>query len=149
MGGDLDDRPKRQTGTSSFDVNASLFVLPTEMRNPGILPRLWPSLPLDRVYREGFVLSLSPIRKYLGSYGPTECVFESLEILKSRYLVNRKRTSVAGTILYHRYHDSPERMSLLVQFVEWLAAFYGVRIVTLQEIYQVLHPESEYSWSIA
>ena len=92
---------------------------------------------------EEISVSLSPIRKYLGSYGSTECVFESLETLKSQYLASRKRTSVVGIVLHHRYHASPERMSLLVQFVEWLAAFDGVRFMTLQDIYQVLHPESE------
>ncbi len=87
-------------------------------------------------------VSLSPIKKYLGSHEATECVFESLETLKSQYLVGRKRTSVVGVVLHHRYHGSPEGMSLLVQFVEWLAAFNGVRVRTLHDIYQVLHPAS-------
>ncbi len=85
-------------------------------------------------------ISLSPIKKYLGLHGSTECVFESVETLKSRYLTSRKRTPVVGIVLHHRYHGSPDRMSLLAQFVEWLAALDGVRFMTLQDIYQVLHP---------
>ncbi len=85
-------------------------------------------------------VSLSPIKKYLGPHGSTECVFESLETLKSQYLASGKRTPVVGIVLHHRYHAGPDRMSLLVQFVEWLAALDGVRFMTLQDIYQLLHP---------
>ena len=66
--------------------------------------------------------SISPIKKYLGPHGSTECVFESLETLKSKYLAARKRTQVVGIILHHRYHAGAGRMALLMQFVEWLVA---------------------------
>lgn len=98
----------------------------------------YPGSDLDEIS-----ISLSPIRKYVGPHGSTECVFESLETLKSQYLASRKRTSVIGIVLHHRYHASPERMSLLVQFVEWLAAFDGIRFSNLHDIYQGLHPVSE------
>ena len=84
--------------------------------------------------------SLSPIKKYVGPHGGTECVFESLETLKTQYLISTKRTPVVGIVLHHRYHAGPERMSLLVQFMESLAALNDVRFMTLHDIYGVLQP---------
>ncbi len=84
-------------------------------------------------------VSLSPIKKYLGPHGSTECIFETLGTLKSQYLAATGRTQVVGIVLHHRYHASSEGMSLLVQFVEWLAALDGVRFMTLRGVYQVLH----------
>lgn len=89
--------------------------------------------------------SISPIKKYIGPHGSTDCIFQSLETLKSQYLVSRKRTSVVGIILHHRYHAGPERMSLLIQFVEWLAGIDGLRFMTLHDIHQDLHPASAQS----
>ncbi len=98
----------------------------------------YPGTNLDEIS-----VSLSPIKQYLGAYPSTECVFISLEILKSQYLAGRKKTSVVGIVLHHRYYASPESMSLLRQFVEWLTAFDEIRFMTLQNIYRVLHPASE------
>lgn len=86
--------------------------------------------------------TISPIKKYIGPHGSTECVFQSLETLKSQYLASSKRTPVVGIILHHRYHAGTERMSVLVQFIEWLAEMDGVRFMTLHDIYQTLHPAS-------
>jgi hypothetical protein len=97
----------------------------------------YPGSSLDEIS-----VSLSPIKKYLGPHGSTECELESFETLKAKYLACRKSTPVVGIILHHRYHANPDRISLLVQFVEWLAAFDGTRFMTLKDIYQVLHPTS-------
>lgn len=89
---------------------------------------------------EEISVSLSPIKRYLGPYPSTECVFESIEALKSQYTNHMKKTQVVGVVLHHRYHSSPDHMLLLAQFVEWLTALDGVRFMTLKSIYQVLHP---------
>lgn len=96
--------------------------------------RTYPGSSLDEIS-----VSLSPIKKYVGPHGSTECVFESLETLKSQYLASRKRTSVVGIVLHHRYHASPGQLSLLANLVEWLAALAGAGFMTLRDIYQVLH----------
>ncbi len=97
----------------------------------------YPGTRLDEIS-----VSLSPIKKYLGPHGSTECLFETLGTLKSQYLAAMRRTPVVGIVLHHRYHASPDRLTLLAQFVQWLAAFDGVRFMTLRDIYQVLHPAS-------
>jgi hypothetical protein len=98
----------------------------------------YPGTSLDEIS-----VSLSPIKKYVGPHGSTECVFESIEALKSQYLTSRNRTPVVGIVLHHRYHASPDRMSVLRQFVEWFAELDGVRFLTLHDIYQSLHPARE------
>lgn len=88
-------------------------------------------------------VSLSPVKKYLGAHGSTECVFETLETLQAQYLACRKRTPVVGIVLHHRYHAGSDRLSQLIQFVEWLAAFNGISFMTLHDIYTLLHPVGE------
>ncbi len=98
----------------------------------------YPETSLDEIS-----VSLSPIKKYLGSYPSTDCVFEPIDNLKSQYLASAKSTPVVGIVLHHRYYISSERASQLFQFVEWLAACDGLRFMTLGEIYQNLHPSGE------
>lgn len=98
----------------------------------------YPGCSLDEIS-----ISLNPVKKNPGSVGSSECVFKTFETLKSQYLISRKRTPVVGILLHHRYYADPDRMSLLVQFVEWLTAVDGVRFMTLEDIYQVLHPASQ------
>lgn len=100
--------------------------------------RNYPGSGLDEIS-----VSISPIKKYFGPHGSTECAFESLETLKLQYLASKKRTRVVGIVLHHRYHAGPERMYVLMQFVEWLAAFPDVSFMTLRDINQVLHHSSE------
>ncbi len=104
----------------------------------------YPGCNLDEIS-----VSVSPIRRYLGPHGSTECAFESLETLKSQYLASTKRTPVVGIVLHHRYHAGPDRMSLLEKFVEWLTAIEDVQCVTLRDIYQILHRTSSQSQRIA
>jgi hypothetical protein len=89
---------------------------------------------------EEISVSLSPIRKYLGGHASMQCEFESVGTLRTQYSASRKRTPVVGIVLHHRYHANPDGMSLLVQFVDWLAAFEGARFMTLRDISRVLHP---------
>ncbi|MBN1569575.1 MAG: polysaccharide deacetylase family protein [Acidobacteria bacterium] len=96
--------------------------------------RPYPGSNLDEIS-----VSISPIKKYFGPHGSTDCAFESLETLKSQYLASSKRTPVVGIVLHHRYHAGPDRMSTLAKFVEWLSALDGVRFMTLQNIHQSLH----------
>lgn len=88
-------------------------------------------------------VSISPIKQYLGPHGTTKCIFESLEMLKSQYLLSRKRTPVVGIVLHHRYHADPERMSLLLQFVDWLTESNRIRFMTLKDIYLILSQTNE------
>lgn len=79
-------------------------------------------------------VAISPIRKYLQSQNGTTCEFHSTEDLKRIFRVCRRQSPVVGVVLHHRFHESPENLNRLSEFVAMLRAEPDVEFTSLAEI---------------
>lgn len=78
--------------------------------------------------------SFSLIKKYKDE--GTEADFYSLEQLKLKAAEYLRKAPTVGIVLHHRYHNTPEKLKLLEDFVVWLKSQKGIEFVTQEEIYK-------------
>ena len=62
--------------------------------------------------------SISLIKKYIDE--ETEALFYSLDELKTLAIKYLNNSQTVGIVLHHRYHNSHEKLELLISFIEWL-----------------------------
>jgi peptidoglycan/xylan/chitin deacetylase (PgdA/CDA1 family) len=79
-------------------------------------------------------VSISPIRKYLHDAEGTACEFYSNQELRRIFRTCRRQSPVVGVVLHHRFHDTPERLAVLSEFVAMLRAEPEVEFTTLTSI---------------
>lgn len=77
--------------------------------------------------------SFSVIKKYLDENN--KAIFYTLNELKKITKKYLKKESIIGIVLHHRYHDSPEKIMLLEDYLSWLKNIPDTRFVTQEEIY--------------
>jgi hypothetical protein len=80
-------------------------------------------------------VAISATNQYVGGYTSTNCGYESLESLKTKFDSYKRYTPIIGIVLHHRYHGEAARLELVSQFVDWLYRMDNVRFYTLGEIY--------------
>jgi hypothetical protein len=80
-------------------------------------------------------VSISATNQYVGGYTSTNCGYESLESLKTKFESYKRYTPIIGIVLHHRYHGEAARLELVSQFVDWLSRIDNVRFCTVSEIY--------------
>ncbi len=64
-------------------------------------------------------MSISFIERYLDA--GTNCEFQSLEYMQAK-TVSYKSQSVVGLLLHHRYHQTPQAMKLVADYLDWTLA---------------------------
>jgi len=90
-------------------------------------------------YRKKFNLfqidtSISVIKKYVNEN--TEATFYSLDELKKKTLKYLKNSSTVGIVLHHRYHNTPAKIKLIEDYIQWLKKLPDVKFVTQEYIYK-------------
>jgi hypothetical protein len=85
--------------------------------------------PNSNLFQIDFAISI--IKKYINE---ETCIFRDIGDLKE--LTNRflKMPNI-GVLLHHRFHNSPESMQLVRDFLDWLKTFPNLNFSTQQQIY--------------
>lgn len=65
-------------------------------------------------------MCISFIKKYIGGYYSSDCVFEPLECIFESYRNFEKHTDVIGFLIHHRYHKDRQSIELLKKTVKML-----------------------------
>lgn len=79
-------------------------------------------------------VTISPIASYHLDEGPLCCRFRDLPTLQAQFEICRRQTPVVGVVLHHKYHDTPEKLQVLADLTDWLAAQDDVRFTTIEDV---------------
>lgn len=83
-------------------------------------------------------VGMSPISRYIHQGDVTLCEFHSLADLRRIFQACRRQSPVVGVVLHHRFHDTPESLERLSEFVAMLRVEPAVEFTTLSEIHRSL-----------
>lgn len=83
-------------------------------------------------------MCVSFIRRYINE--ETDCEFLPLDELKAETLSYR-RLPVAGILLHHRYHDTPDKIALVERYLDW-AIGQGFVFRTFEAVYREWAPSA-------
>jgi hypothetical protein len=80
-------------------------------------------------------MAVSFIKSYIGEYGSKECVFNSLDWMKTRVNEFMKFTPVIGILLHHRFHTSQESLDLVTDLIGYLKTIPDAEFMNMEEVY--------------
>jgi len=78
--------------------------------------------------------SFSVIKHYINE--ESEALFYSLDELKKKTIEYLKNSTNLGIVLHHRYHNTPAKIKLLKDYINWVKSLDGVSFVTQEFIYR-------------
>jgi hypothetical protein len=78
-------------------------------------------------------LAISIIKKYINEF--EDCEMETLQDLKRETQQCLKLTNV-GVLFHHRYHNSPEKIKLIENYLDWLISIPNIKFCTQEEIFE-------------
>jgi len=95
--------------------------------------RLYPGTQLREIS-----VSISPIARYLGPEGGTDCRFHDQATLRAAFRRCQALTPVVGVVLHHRYHGTPDRLAVLEELLDWLLDQPDVAVTGIAAVHRDL-----------
>lgn len=124
-------------GGWEIDIKHQLFYLVTHLMHKELL--FDKKVPYNLNYRPGNRLfqinvNISFIGKYLDE--ETSCNMLPLEKLRSE-TQRFKNQKTIGILLHHRYHNTPEKIQLVDDFLNWIKNLSQLQFATIEGIYNI------------